>query len=304
MNSFRKLRDLLSNEYHKFLVDYYPRKMIDKIWMWKYGYMINWNQPKDINEKILWLICFGNTSKWPDLADKYKVRDWVKKKGYGHLLTDLYGVWSDANDIDFNQLPEKFILKCNHDSGTYFKVDKALGYNKEEIVTDLNKALKSKYGYRFCEPHYNKIKPLVVAEELLEEADKRLSNSLIDYKVWCFDGKPYSIWVCRNRDHNGTDTSLYDLDWNCHPEHLSYSTYYRNGGGNIPRPVRLEEMIATAANLSKGFPEVRIDFYIVKDKLYFGEMTFTSCAGRSNPYTQEYLDELGRQCDLSQNSEK
>lgn len=292
------IKTKLLKMWHDYQVDHCPQRVIDKIWLNIYGYKIDWNHPQDINEKIQWLICFGNTSKWPDLADKYKVRKYIKDKGYEHLLTKLYGVWNDANDIDFNQLPEKFILKCNHDSGTYFIINKTLGYDREEVVNELNKALKRKFGYKNCEPHYNKIKPLIVAEEFLEDDDNTISTSLIDYKVWCFDGKPFSIWVCRNRNHHGTDTSLFDLDWNYHPEHSAFSSYYRNGGGNIPRPEKLEEMLSTAAVLSRGFPEVRVDFYIVNGKLYFGEMTFTSCMGRTNPYSREYLKVLGQQCIL------
>ena len=283
--------------WHEYMVDHCPRKVIDKIWRNKYGHEIDWNHPQDINEKIQWLICYGDTSKWPLLADKYKVRDYIKEKGYENLLPILYGVWNDANDIDFSKLPEKFILKCNHDSGTYFIVNKK-GYNKDEIVSELNKALKRKFGYDHCEPHYNKIKPLIVAEELLEDHNKSLSTSLIDYKVWCFDGKPYSIWVCRNRDHNGTDTSLFDLEWHYHPENSVFTSYFRDGGGEIPKPVILDEMLTAAANLSKGFPEVRMDFYIVNGKLYFGEMTFTSSTGKMDFYTKDYLNKLGAQCIL------
>lgn len=121
------------------------------------------------------------------------------------MLTKLYGVWTDARSIDFDKLPNKFILKCNHDCGSYCIVNKSCVYDKQAIIKNLNHSLKNKYGYKYCEPHYNKIKPLVIAEEFLEEKiDNPISTSLIDYKVWCLDGKPYYIWVCRNRDHHGT----------------------------------------------------------------------------------------------------
>ena len=115
-----------------------------------------------------------------DLADKYKVRDYITEKGYGHMLTKLYGVWTDARSIDFDKLPNKFILKCNHDCGSYCLVDKSSEYDKQKIIKKLNHSLKNKYGYKFCEPHYNKIKPLVIAEEFLEEkTDNPISTSLI-----------------------------------------------------------------------------------------------------------------------------
>lgn len=290
------IRDFLNYRYYKYLVDH-PRKVIDKIWNKQMGYPICWDNPRDLNEKIEWLICYGDTSKWPDLADKYKVREYITKKGYSHMLTELYGVWTDARSIDFDKLPNKFILKCNHDCGSYCIVDKSCEYDKQEIIKKLNHALKNKYGYKYCEPHYNKIRPLVIAEEFLEEkTENPISTSLIDYKVWCFNGKPYYIWVCRNREHHGTEVSLFDLDWRWHPEKSVFTSHYPNGGGNIPRPPQLEEMLKVAAVLSDGFPEVCVDFYIVNSKVYFGELTFTRNAGRIEHFNKTFLKELGDLC--------
>ena len=204
----------------------------------------------------------------------------------------------NASEIPFDTLPNKFILKCNHDSNSWHKVDKQKGYDKDFIIKDLTAHLKRKWGYVNCEPHYNKIKPLVIAEELLENEDNTISSSLIDYKVWCFDGKPYSVWVCSNRDHHGTDVNIYDLDWNVHFEHSVFTPHYRNANGKVPKPQNLAEMLKAASDLSKGLPEARIDFYIVNGKLYFGEITLTSIYGRMDVFTKEYLKELGEQVKL------
>jgi len=298
MSFFKKLKNQMGEQFYRFLVDNYPRKAIDRLWMRYYGHKMNWDNPQDINEKIQWLICYGDTSKWTDLADKYKVREYVKSKGLGELLPELYGVWDNADKIDYEALPNKFVLKCNHDSGSCHFIDKSKGFNKEQINIELNKSLKKKYGYSDCEPHYNKIKPLIVAEQYLESTDEDFSFSLVDYKVWCFDGKPYSVWACYNRDHDGTDVNLYDLDWNVHPECSVFTPYFRDGKNKVKRPEKLEEMLLAASKLSEGFPEVRVDFYIVEDKLYFGEMTFTCARGRMSFYTKEYLKELGDQVKL------
>lgn len=282
-------------EHYKYLVDHYPRKVLDKIWMRQYGYTVDWNNPCDLNEKIEWLICYGDTSLWPILADKYRVRDYVTQKGLGHILPKLYGVWDDANKIDFSLMPDKFVLKCNHDCGSYHIVNKQNRYDKKQIIEDLNRHLKIQFGYKFCEPHYNKIKPLIIAEEFLDSSDNTFSSSLIDYKVWCFNGKPYSIWACYNRDHHGTDVNSYDLFWHVHPEHSIFTSYYRNGEGRVPKPQKLDEMLNVASILTKGQPQARVDFYIVDEKLYLGEITLTSMAGRMNFYTKEYLIELGNQ---------
>lgn len=303
MELIKQLENKLRNEYHKFLVDHYPRKIIDRIWWCQYGHIVNWDNPKDINEKIQWLICYGDTSKWSDLADKYKVREYVKEKGYEHILTKLYGVWNRPSDIDFNSLPNKFILKCNHDCGSYLIIDKSDGYNRKEICKNIDTALNRKFGYINCEPHYNKISPKVVAEEFLENTES-FSTSLIDYKVWCFNGKPYCIFVAYNRTQDHLYTNVYDMNWKVHPEWSVFTNHYLDGNSKVTRPEVLDEMLEIASNLSVGFPEVRIDFYIVKNKIYFGEMTFTSACGRMDYFSQEYLEELGRQCDISNNKKK
>lgn len=288
-----KFRDYINLRLHYFYVDHYPKRLINRIWFNHYGYKIDWKNPRDLNEKIQWLICYGDTSKWPDLADKYKVRDYIKEKGYDSILTKLYGVWDDANDIDFEKLPEEFVLKCNHDSGSYHLIDKAKGFDKDFIIADLNTHLKVKYGYIGCEPHYNKIRPRIIAEEFLEDAGS-FSTSLVDYKVWCFNGHPYCIFCAYNRTHEHLYTNVYDLNWQVHPEWSVFNDHYRDGGGKVPCPEILDDMLKVASDLSVGFPEVRVDFYIVDNKLYFGELTFTSDCGRMGYFSPEFLIELGR----------
>ena len=295
MSIKKQFKDFL----YRFLVDHHPRVIIDRIWMREYGYKPDWKNPRDLNEKIQWLICYGDTSKWPILADKYRVQEYVRDKGYGDLLPQLYGVWDDAENIDFERLPDRFILKCNHDSGSYKIVNKKEGYDRDEIISFLNAQLKEKFGYRYCEPHYNRIKPVIIAQEFIESTDDSFSSQLVDYRVWCFHGEPYSIWV----DYYSTDYKtthkkyicLYDLNWTSQPQNERFSDYYRDGSGIVPRPACLSEMLDAAKKLSTGLIEARVDFYIANGKLYFGEITLTSNRGRINHFTKEYLVELGRQ---------
>ena len=298
MYIIKRISNRIKWELYKYFVDHNPRIILDKIWLRDFGYTVDWNNPRDLNEKIEWLICYGDTSLWPVLADKYRVREYVINKGLGHLLPQLYGVWDDANKIDFSKLPEKFVLKCNHDSGTCFIIDKNKEYDPSIIVKELNKKLKVKFGYKLCEPHYNKIKPLIIAEEFLESTQDSFSSSLIDYKVWCLSGKPYCIFTCYNRDSSGIDTNVYDLKWNVHPEFSIFNKHFRDGKGRIPKPIVLEEVLNAASILSQDLPQARVDFYIVNDKLKFGEITLTSNCGRMNYFTKEYLIELGSQVKL------
>lgn len=279
----------------KFLIDHYPKMIIDHEWPGQFGRKIDWKNPRDINEKIQWLISYSDISEWTRLADKYRVREFVKERGLEHLLVELYGVWENAEDIDYDALPNKFVLKCNHDSGSVFIIDKAKGYDRNKINNELNDILKRKFGYLGCEPHYNRIKPCIIAEEFLEDRGNSFSKTLVDYKVWAFNGKVKSFWVCYNRSKDAVFVNIYDTDWNYHPECTVQTNHYRDGGGIVPRPQKLNDMISAASILSKGFPQVRVDFYEVNGVLYFGEMTFSSIGGRMDVYTKEYLAELGQE---------
>lgn len=292
------LRKKLYWALRRFMLDHFHSKVVDRDWLrWK-GYPIDWEHPRDINEKIQWLMCFSDTSLWSVCADKYRVRDFVKSRGLEEILVPLLGVWDKAEDIGFDSLPEKFVIKCNHDSGSYHIVDKSKGFNPDALRKDLSEHLKVKYGYRHGEMYYNRIKPCVLAERYLQGDTESPDGSLVDYKVWCFDGKPYSVLVCYDRTADGTFVNLYDLDWKAHPEVSVFTEHYRDGNGKVPRPLCLERILSAAAVLSKGFPEVRADFYQVERKLYFGELTFSSLCGKMNYFTDDYLKELGRQCVL------
>lgn len=287
-----------------FALDHFRTKLVERDWLrWK-GYRPDWDNPRDINEKIQWLMCFSDTSLWTLCADKYRVRDFVRDRGLGHLLVDIHGVWSRAEDIDFEALPSKCVLKCNHDSGSSRIIDKAVGVDPKALRKFFAGRLKTKFGYWNGETFYNAIPPVVLAESFLEPSDKSLSSTPVDYKVWCFDGKPHSVWTCHGRTSDEVFVNLYDLDWNVRPEVSVFTPHYKDGQGKVPRPDNLDQMLEAAAILSKGFPEVRVDFYIVDGRLYFGEMTFASLAGKMDFYTQDYLEELGRQCVLPPKSDK
>lgn len=272
---------------------YFRETQIDRDWLrWK-GYKVNWDNPRDINEKIQWLMCRSDTSKWSELADKVRVRDYVASKGFGDLLVPLLGVWDRAEDIDFDSLPDKFVLKSNNDSGSYKFVDKNNGFDPDALRRHFAKCLKRKFGFWAGELHYNAIPPKVLAEPLLES-----NLTIVDYKVRCFGGKPTSIVTCSDRTEDTVCLDMFDLDWNPHPEALVFRGEFVDGKGRLPRPACLDRMLEAATVLSQGFPQVRVDFYVVDGKLYFGEMTFSSAGGRMSYFTQEELEKQGRMCIL------
>ena len=260
----------------------------------------NLKNPQDLNDKILYLKLFSDTSQWTQMADKYRVRDYVKSCGLESILIPIYGAWEQVEDIPFDDLPQQFILKANNGDGkgTNVKVDKAKmkAADWQSLRKRLQKWLDTKHiGALSGEPQYRDIKPMILAEELLPCGEGE--TSLIDYKLWCFNGEPYSFFICFNRQADGfhVTADCYDLEWNRHPENIKASPHIIVATKAMPRPSCLDEMIQAARILSKPFPEVRVDLYAVGGKTYFGELTFTSLGGMMDYYTPEYLREMGAQ---------
>lgn len=253
---------------------------------------VDLKNPKDLNEKINWLKLNDDQRLWGMLADKYKVRDYVAEKGLSDILVPLYGVWDSAKEIEWDKLPSSFVLKTNHGSGDIIKVTDKDKINKDEVIKKLDAFLRMPYGVASGEPHYLYIKPKVIAEELLTPKDD-YSTSLVDYKIWCFNGEPQHVWACYSRTKNEVKVETYDLKWKHHPECSVFNSHYQDGGGIVPKPVNLEEMLDVARKLSAGIKQVRVDLYNQAGKIYFGEMTLTGNGGYMDFYTQEFLDEMG-----------
>lgn len=261
------------------------------------GYEMDWNNPKDINEKINWMKMYYDTSEWSVLADKFRVRKYVEERVGENILTQLYGVWENADDIDFDSLPNKFVLKTNHGAGTVIPVIEKNELDISETKNILNEWLKIRYGYSTIEPHYLKIKPLIIAEEYLENNDN-FSSAIVDYKVFCLSGKPYCILVCTNRvQRKHTDLSFYDCEWNYIDDILDGN--HKGEGPKIPKPECLSTLLRYAEKLATGHPQVRVDFYIVSGKIYFGEMTFTSQGGYMDYISRKYSTIMGEKININ-----
>lgn len=257
---------------------------------------IDWEDPKDLNEKVLWLMVYSDTSRWPELADKYGVREYVEGCGLGGMLNELYGVWNDPRKIDFDALPNKYVLKCNNGCGDAFIVRDGADVDKARIVRYFQLNFRRHHGIKEVEPHYLKIKPRVIAEELLEQ-HSAYSSTLIDYKFYCFYGEPACVLVCYNRKKHGTTSKIaYDMDFTPRLERMRHIC---QEGDKIPAPASFHRMIEACRVLGRPFPFVRIDFYDIDGKAYFGEMTFTPAAGHSQYLSDEYMVELGNKIDIS-----
>ena len=283
-----------------YLGRHYPKFWISFRYFLRFHKFINWRNPRTLNEKILHLSFNTDTMQWSDLSDKYLVREYIADCGYADSLVTLYGVWDDANKIDFNKLPQSFVLKTNHGSGEIVIVKDKNKIDKDDIITYLNSEISRPYGEIESGKHYWRIKPCIIAEQLLvnDENSQRSSTSIIDYKFWCFDGKVYYIYTCFNRTKKALDVLLYDREWNAHPEYSIFTKHYRKGN-ILPKPQSLNEMILMAEKLANPFPCVRVDLYNIGGKIYFGEMTFTSLGGLMNYFTEEFLMKAGDLIDLN-----
>lgn len=259
----------------------------------------DFEHPKDINEKINWLKFYGDTSKWSLLADKYAVRGYLESIGYGDLLVGLYGKWDNVDDIDWDSLPDRFVMKINSGCGDVVICRDKSKLDKVKVMKHFNQAMSEGWGDLSGEPHYSLIKSCVIAEELLDASTQPCSSgSMVDYKIWCFAGVPKYIACCYNREGFRLDHAIFDTDWHYHPEWAEYTAHCRKPEQLLPRPVCLDRMLEIAGNLTKEFPAVRLDMYEVNGKVYFGEFTFTSNGGYMDNYSKEFLTLLGDSCHL------
>lgn len=281
-----------------------PKDFISEVFKMM-GRTMDWENPQTLDEKIQWLKLNSDTTVWSKLSDKYLVREYVSDKGLGNLLVPLIGKWDRVRDIDWEKLPNAFIMKTNHGSA-----DAIICTNKQSIDVSLLQyhfilALHRKYGINNCEFHYSNIKPCIIAEKLLDATKQpMLSSSLIDYKVWCINGEPQCIWTYHDRTDREVQVMMYDTKWNAKPEKCNDSAHCRVAKVLLPQPKTLSQMLQAARILSEGFAVVRVDFYEVENKLYFGEMTFTASGGFHTSHSKEFQKEMGKLIDLTDAQKK
>lgn len=277
----------------------HPYKEIERVYNLAFNKKPNIENPSNLIEKIYWMELYADLSLWTKCADKYLVRKYVKECGCESYLPKLIGKWDSVDQFTINDLPDKFIIKTNNGCGNCIPVkDKSL--IKEDVIKNqLRKWLEIPYGLSNSQLHYLSIPRCIIAEQLLEndEQSNRLSpNSLIDYKIWCINGKAECVLVVFDRRSGLYCLDLYDVNWNRMKEQLYFNNHYEFRESLIPKPNCLSELIGVAEKLSKPFPEVRVDFYIINNKPYFGELTFSTGYGY---FTEEYYQYLGQKIDLS-----
>ncbi|KGQ57212.1 glycosyl transferase [Gallibacterium anatis str. Avicor] len=261
------------------------------------GNGLNLENPQRFNEKLQWLKLNDRRDIYTTMCDKYRVRDYIKKIIGEEYLIPLLGVWEKVEDIDFKSLPNQFVLKCNHDSGSVLICKDKSSFDIEKAKKKLSSRLK-RNGYWFGrEWSYKNIKPCIIAEKYMFNEGE---SDLIDYKFYCFDGVPTFCQVICDRSVSET-IDFFDLNW----IHQTFSgihignTPFNNSNKIISKPINLDKMIKFSKLLSEGKPFSRIDFYDIKGKLYFGEITLYPAAGFGKFEPDEWDYKLGAMIKLS-----
>jgi hypothetical protein len=240
------------------------------------------DNPKTLNEKMLWLQIYDHNPIYTLLTDKYLVKEWVSNKIGKEHVVPLIGVWDNPDDIPFDELPEEYVLKCNHDCGSVFIKRKGQKIHKKKLIKTFTKALKQNYYDVGRVWGYKNIVPKVFCEEYIKSIDSDLPK---DYKFFCSYGKPIFLFVASDRGKN-TKFDFYDMKW----ERIPVKQHYPNSSSDIPKPKEFEQMVNIASILSEDLPLVRVDLYIDKNGLVlFGEMTFCHFSGKE-PFDPENYD--------------
>lgn len=276
-------RDMPDDEYLRKLFKFY------------HGYELDLNNPKTLDEKIQWLKLYDRKPKYIQLVDKIEVKKHVADLIGEEYVVPTLGVWKSANDIDFNLLPEKFVLKCSHDSHDIVICTNKNKLNKEKAIKKLNRGLKRNYYYPFREWAYKDVVPRILAEQYLVDE----TGTLTDFKFYCFNGKADCVLTCFERDTGDTKFYFFNRNWQL----KRYNKRGKEAPADFtkPKPQNLEKMFELAEILAKysEAPFIRVDMYNVYGKIFFGELTLYPAGGFDRGRLPETDKLFGSMVDLN-----
>lgn len=269
----------------------------------KTGEKMDWNSPQTYNAKCAWMKYYHRNPLYTQMVDKIEVKKYVESiLGPGYTFP-LIATYDNVEDIDFEALPNQFVIKANHDSGGLCickdkkngiivrgKSDDQTPLSYDEVREILKKSLSVNYFYSGREWPYKNIKRRILVEEFMQQTD---GTGLMDYKFLCFHGEPKYVWMGTN--YTPMHFDIYSVDWV--NQHVAWG--YTMAPNDVPPPPRYEEMLEMARKLSQGIPHVRVDFYNINGKIYVGEFTFYTWAGVSPFNPPVWNEKLGALIDLS-----
>ena len=266
-----------------------PDKIYINIKFYKnFGKFVDFDNPQTYNEKLQWLKLYNRDPFYNLIVDKYLVKQYVEDKIGKQYIIPLLGVWNHFDDIDFSKLPEQFVLKTNHDCGGVIVCKDKSKFDYKNAKDKLEQHLKNNYYWEHREWPYKDVKPVIFAEKYMVDES---GYELKDYKWFCFNGEPKLLFIAQDRDNPNEETKFdfFDMDFNL----LPFTNGHPNSGVKRKKPAGFDKMRDLAAELSKGIPHVRVDFYDINGEIYFGELTLFHWSGFVKFEPEEWDYKLG-----------
>lgn len=265
------------------------------------GEKLNLENPVTFTEKLQWLKIYDRKPEYTRMVDKYEAKTFIAEKIGEKYIIPTLGVWDHFDDIDFDNLPEQFVLKCTHDSGGLVIVKDKAKMDKTAARRKIEKSLKKNYFYSAREWPYKDVQPRIIAEPYLEESggcepDCPEKNLLKDYKFFCFNGQPKVMFIAQELSEK-PENDYFDMEFTHLPLHMKDEV---NAPVVPSKPDQFGKMKEIAEILSQGIPHVRVDFYYIEDQLYVGELTFYHCSGMAPIKPEEWNYRLGSWIQLPQ----
>ena len=254
------------------------KNMNDKEYLsWLYrarmGRLPDLNHPKSFNEKLQWLKLNDRKPEYTEMVDKYLAKKYVEKRIGEKYIIPTLGVWDEFDQIEFEKLPDQFVLKTTHDSGGVVICKDKANFDKAAAKRKLEKSLKRNYYWAEREWPYKNVKPQIIAEKFMVD---KSGDGLIDYKFYCFNGKPALFLICKGEGHTDERTNdFYDLEFN----HIPVTVTCPNAKEKCQKPDEYEELLELSRKLAKNTYQLRVDLYVINHKIYFGELTFFHDSG-------------------------
>lgn len=269
-------------------LNWFPDKLYLKIvYRARMGKKLNLKDPQTFSEKLQWLKLYDRKPVYTKMVDKIEVKKIVADVIGEEYIIPTLGVWDRFEDIDFDKLPDQFVLKCSHDSGGLVIVRDKSTFDIEAARTKINYSLAKNYYWAGREWPYKDVKPRILAEQYMED---KATQELRDYKFFTFDGVPKALFIATQRgSKEETKFDFFDADF----KHLPFTNGHPNADVTPTKPETFEEMKVLAAKLSQNIPQLRVDFYEVNGKAYFGELTFSHWSGMVSFEPEEWDKTFG-----------
>lgn len=283
-------------EFIKYILRLVPDRIyLSIIYRIKIKKRLNLKKPCGFNEKLQWLKLHDHRTEYIAMVDKYAAKDYAKKIIGEEYIVPTLGVWEKFNDIDFDMLPDEFVLKCTHDSGGIVICKDKSKLDVTKAKEKIEKSLKRNFYWGYREWPYRFVQPRIIAEPLLKDIK---SEDLKDYKLMCFNGQMKCSFICSDRNTSSKlKVTFFDKEWNVMP----FERHYPKSKEKIEKPQNYELMIELAEKISKGYPFMRVDFYEVNGELFLGEITLYPGAGLEEFTPDKYDEILGSWIDLPRN---